>query len=94
MMGAAIGALVLGGGSFAFLAKVCHDLGDDRGCDDWGLVLGVSTLGAVTGAIVGGAIGHGSVRWDLLYSREGEGDGAGLHLNLEGGPGLRLDAAF
>jgi len=67
--GAWIGAVALGIPSAVFWSGVCNDLAEGAGCGTWGVVAGLTVIGAAVGAGIGALIGSGSVRWELRYAQ-------------------------
>lgn len=66
--GAIVGAVVIGVPSALFWGGLCIGLSEGSGCGSWGVVAGLTLAGAGVGAILGGAIGSFSSRWQLRYA--------------------------
>jgi hypothetical protein len=66
--GAIIGAVVVGVPSALFWGAICNLASDGAGCGQWGVVAGLTVASAGVGALLGGAIGSFSSRWQLRYA--------------------------
>jgi hypothetical protein len=67
--GAIVGAAVVTPLSFLMWWYVCDAVADGTGCDEWGVVLGLSFASGAGGALVGAGVGVLIPKWRLRYAR-------------------------
>lgn len=68
--GAVVGGAVAAPMSFLLLWWTCDAVAEGTGCDEWGVVVGLSFAGAVGGALAGAGVGALIPKWHLRYARE------------------------